>query len=93
MRVEVLEDAEQDLVDGARFYEAREPGLGQHYLDSLFLSTRCNFALASTQSTLVTIGFCQNVSPTRSTTGFTETWPRFGQSSTAAKSRRRLRCG
>lgn len=36
MRVEVLEEAEQDLVDGARFYEAREPGLGQHNLDSLF---------------------------------------------------------
>ncbi len=36
MRVEVLGDAEQDLVDGARFYEAQAPGLGQYFLDSLF---------------------------------------------------------
>jgi len=36
MRVEVLEEAEQDLIDGARFYEAQGPGLGQYYLDSLF---------------------------------------------------------
>lgn len=36
MRVEVLDEAEQDLVDGAHFYEAQEPGLGQHFLDSLF---------------------------------------------------------
>lgn len=25
MRVEVLDEAEQDLVDGAHFYEAQEP--------------------------------------------------------------------
>ena len=36
MRVEVLDAAEQDLVDGAYFYEAQEPGLGQYFLDSLF---------------------------------------------------------
>jgi len=36
MRVEVLDEAEQDLVDGAHFYEAKEPGLGQYFLDSLF---------------------------------------------------------
>jgi plasmid stabilization system protein ParE len=36
MRVEVLDEAEQDLVDGARFYEAQEPHLGQYFLDSLF---------------------------------------------------------
>jgi len=33
MRVEVLDEAEQDLVDGAHFYEAQEPGLGQYFLD------------------------------------------------------------
>jgi len=36
MRIEVLDEAEQDLVDGARFYEAQELGLGQYFLDSLF---------------------------------------------------------
>lgn len=36
MRVEVLDEAEQDLVDGACFYEAQERRLGQYFLDSLF---------------------------------------------------------
>ena len=36
MRVEVLDEAEQDLVDGAHFYEAQERHLGQYFLDSLF---------------------------------------------------------
>jgi plasmid stabilization system protein ParE len=36
MRVEILDEAEQDLVDGARFYEAQDSGLGQYFLDSLF---------------------------------------------------------
>jgi plasmid stabilization system protein ParE len=36
MQVEILGEAEQDLVDGARFYEAQEPGLGEYFLDSLF---------------------------------------------------------
>lgn len=35
MRVEILDEAEGDLVDGASFYEAQEPGLGQYFLDSL----------------------------------------------------------
>ena len=36
MRVEILDEAEQDLVDGAHFYEAQDSGLGQYFLDSLF---------------------------------------------------------
>ena len=36
MQVEILGEAEQDLVDGANFYEAQDPGLGQYFLDSLF---------------------------------------------------------
>ncbi len=36
MRVEILDEAEQDLVDGARFYEAQDPGLGDYFLDTLF---------------------------------------------------------
>jgi plasmid stabilization system protein ParE len=35
-RVEILDEAEQDLIDGARFYEAQGPGLGEYFLDSLF---------------------------------------------------------
>ncbi len=36
MRIEILDEAERDLLDGALFYEAQDPGLGQYFLDSLF---------------------------------------------------------
>ena len=36
MRIAILDEAERDLVDGAFFYEAQDPGLGQYFLDSLF---------------------------------------------------------
>ena len=35
MKVIILDCAEQDLVDGVSFYEAREPGVGDYFLDSL----------------------------------------------------------
>ena len=36
MKIKILEEAEQDLIDGFRFYEAQNFGLGQYFLDSLF---------------------------------------------------------
>ena len=36
MKIEILEEAEQDLINGFRFYEAQNFGLGQYFLDSLF---------------------------------------------------------
>ena len=36
MRIEILDEAERDLVDGAAFYEAQGAGLGQYFLDSIF---------------------------------------------------------
>jgi plasmid stabilization system protein ParE len=36
MKVEILGEAEQDLLDGFRFYEAQGVGLGDYFLDSLF---------------------------------------------------------
>ncbi len=35
MRVEILDEARQDLVDGYRFYESQVVGLGEYFLDSL----------------------------------------------------------
>jgi len=35
MKVEVLDEAEEDLVDGFRFYEGQAEGLGEYFLDSL----------------------------------------------------------
>ncbi len=36
MTIEVLDDAQEDLVAGYHFYEDQSPGLGSYFLDSLF---------------------------------------------------------
>ena len=36
MKVRILDEAEQDLVDGFQFYESQSKGLGDYFLDSLF---------------------------------------------------------
>ena len=36
MKVQILDEAQQDLVDGFRFYESQSAGLGDYFLDSLF---------------------------------------------------------
>ncbi|HKL21528.1 MAG TPA: type II toxin-antitoxin system RelE/ParE family toxin [Tichowtungia sp.] len=36
MTVQILPEAEQDLIDGFSFYELQQPGLGRYFLDSLF---------------------------------------------------------
>lgn len=36
MRIEILEEAENDLIDGFSFYERQARGLGAYFLDSVF---------------------------------------------------------
>ena len=36
MRIEILNSAKEDLINGADFYETSEKGLGSYFLDSLF---------------------------------------------------------
>lgn len=36
MKVQILDEAEQDLVDGYRFYESQVAEVGDYFLDSLF---------------------------------------------------------
>jgi plasmid stabilization system protein ParE len=36
MRVQILDEAQRDLVEGYRFYEDQGEGLGDYFLDSLF---------------------------------------------------------
>lgn len=36
MNVQLLDEAEQDLIDGYRFYETQDQGLGDYFLNSLF---------------------------------------------------------
>ena len=36
MKIQILNEAEQDLIDSSRFYEMQEHGLGDYFLNSLF---------------------------------------------------------
>jgi len=36
MRIELLDSAEKDLLDGFRFYERQSKGLGNYFLENLF---------------------------------------------------------
>lgn len=36
MRIEILDEAQEDLIHGFRFYETRERGLGSYFFDCLF---------------------------------------------------------
>jgi len=36
VRIQILDDAQQDLIEGYRFYEKQAPGLGPYFLDCLF---------------------------------------------------------
>ena len=36
MRIAILEEAREDLIQGFRFYESQEPGLGTYFLNCLF---------------------------------------------------------
>jgi hypothetical protein len=36
MRVQILDTAEEDLVEGYWFYERQQPGLGAYFRDSIY---------------------------------------------------------
>jgi hypothetical protein len=36
MKIRILDQAKLDLVDGFKFYEGKEKGLGDYFLDALF---------------------------------------------------------
>lgn len=36
MIIEILDEAEEDLIDGFDFYEQQSKGLGEYFLDSIF---------------------------------------------------------
>jgi hypothetical protein len=36
VNIRILDAASQDLIDGARFYEKQQIGLGRYFIDSLF---------------------------------------------------------
>ena len=36
MKIEILDEAQQELIEGFQFYENRETGVGSYFLDCLF---------------------------------------------------------
>ncbi|MDY6989434.1 MAG: type II toxin-antitoxin system RelE/ParE family toxin, partial [Thermodesulfobacteriota bacterium] len=36
MNIEILDEAEKDLIDGFAFYERQSEGLGEYFVDSIF---------------------------------------------------------
>jgi hypothetical protein len=46
MRIDILSRAEDDLVDGHRFYERQESGIGQRYLTELHQRDRADILIA-----------------------------------------------
>jgi plasmid stabilization system protein ParE len=46
MKIEILDSAEEDLIDGFKFYENQSRGLGDYFLDSLFsdIESLCVYA-------------------------------------------------
>lgn len=36
MKIKILDSAEEDLIEGFRFYESKAEGLGDYFLDSLY---------------------------------------------------------
>lgn len=36
MKIEILDEAQEDLIEGFQFYESRETGIGSYFLDCLF---------------------------------------------------------
>ena len=36
MKIDVLKEAEEDIIDGFAFYERQSKGLGDYFLDSIF---------------------------------------------------------
>lgn len=36
MKIRILDSASQDLIEGFRFYEKQEAGLGNYFIDALF---------------------------------------------------------
>ncbi len=49
MKIEILDEAREDLIQGFHFYESREPGLGSYFIDCLFPDIRRMFKKAVQQ--------------------------------------------
>ena len=89
MRIEILDKAEGDLVDGFRFYESHEAGLGAYFLDSLYpTSIPSRFTPGSIESpTASTTAYFRGGFRSRSSTPWIATLSASTPSSTADATR------
>ena len=51
MRIELLDSAEKDLLDGFKFYERQSKGLGSYFLESLFSDIESLYLYAGIHAT------------------------------------------
>jgi hypothetical protein len=73
VRIEILDEAQEDLIEGFRFYENRETGVGSYFLDCLFsdIDSLILYAGIHQSFTDITVA-CPSVSLLRSTTMWKE---------------------
>ena len=71
MKIEILDEAQEDLLQGFRFYEDREPTLGAYFLDCLFsaIDSLLLYAGVHTSSSPIIV-----VSPNASRSQFITRW-------------------
>ena len=58
MKIEILDEAQDDLLQGFYFYESREPGLGSYFIDSLFSDIDSLFIYAGIHQVLYAYHRC-----------------------------------
>ncbi len=58
MKIEILDEAQDDLLQGFYFYESREPGLRSYFIDSLFSDIDSLFIYAGIHQVLYAYHRC-----------------------------------
>jgi hypothetical protein len=58
VRIEILDEAQEDLTQGFHFYESREPGLGSYFIDCLFSDIDSLFIYAGIHQVLFAYHRC-----------------------------------
>jgi len=58
VKIEILDEAQDDLLQGFYFYESREPGLGSYFIDSLFSDIDSLFIYAGIHQVLYAYHRC-----------------------------------
>ena len=58
MNIKILDEAQEDLIQGFHFYESREPGLGSYFIDCLFSDIDSLFIYAGIHQVLFAYHRC-----------------------------------